>query len=131
MTEKWEDWEQEVQRRLGLSATVCSGNKWNDVGDATDNSNPHDSSFRPLIDCKYTSKLTFGLHSKILEKWVVTAEEAGKRAMLAIRFGPSSVSGSVNWQNHDYVVMTMEDFEELMALVREHEDLLREVTRGV
>lgn len=60
-----------------------------------------------------TSKLTFGLHSKILENWIKKAEELGKRGILAIRFGPSQAGGSVYWRNYDYVVMSMDDFQEL------------------
>lgn len=113
MTDQWEAWEHEVQKRLGLSATICSGNKWHDTGDAKDNSNPRDNDFPLIVDCKYTSKLAFSLHSKILEKWLDKGQEMGKRAILALRFGPSQVTGSVNWQTHDYVVMSMDDFQEL------------------
>ncbi len=105
----WEEWEYEVQQRLGLDATICSGNKFQDVGDATDNSNPRDKGFRLLVDCKYTEKGSFSVKRETMQQWILRGVERGKMAIMAIRIWPRGMAHEA-----DYVVLRMDDFEELL-----------------
>jgi hypothetical protein len=110
---EWKEWEKEVQRRLGLDSTIASGNKFYDVGDAVDNTNPRDQSFPLLVDCKYTESASFSVAAKFMGQWVDKATEAGKRFLLAVRIRPRGALGS-----RDYVVLAMDDFEELLEKAR-------------
>lgn len=112
-TPAWEQFEHDVQEMLGLDATICSGNKFNDIGDATDNRPPGDDSFRLLIDCKYTEQVSFSVGAKFMGQWVDRATEWGKRFVLAIRFLPRGASSP-----REYVVLTLDDFAELLEAAR-------------
>jgi hypothetical protein len=112
-TPSWEEWEQTVQRELGLDATICSGNQFHDQGDAKDNTNPRDDDFRLMVDCKYTDNASFSVSKKI-RQFIDLAAESGKRGILAIRLWPR---GQLNPE--DFVVLTFDDFQELLAKAKE------------
>lgn len=105
---KWQDWEEEIQHRLGLSATICSGNQFQDPGDATDKdvNIPH----KLLVDCKYTENKSFSLKSDTLKQWGMIGMLRGKIAIHAIRFQ--------NDLDNDWVVLSLNDFEELLEQAR-------------
>ena len=109
----WERWERDVQETLGLDATVCSGNKFNDIGDATDNRPPGDDSFRLLVDCKFTEHFSYSVTARKMRRWGETGTEKGKRAILALRFWPRGQQ-----QPDDFVVMDFDDFAELLEAAR-------------
>src|ERR1700756_20523 len=113
-TSAWQAWEYEIQNKLGLDSTICSGNKWNDIGDATDNNNPQDDSFRLLVDCKQTENFSFSLKISNLEGWFERGLEKGKRALFAIRLWPRGLIDPM-----DVVVIGLDDFCELLERVRE------------
>jgi hypothetical protein len=116
----WEQWEHDVQETLGLDATICSGSKFNDIGDATDNCPPQDDSFRLLVDCKYTEAASHSVTAKFMGQWVDRATEHGKRFVLALRLWPRGAYGP-----RDYVVLTLDDFAELLGLAREGQQTKR------
>lgn len=120
LKEAWVAWEEEVQDRLGLDSTICSGSKWNDVGDATDNSSPQDNDFRLLVDCKHSTARSYSVLASFMGQWVDKAEQVGKRFILALRMHPRGAQSS-----RDYVMLTMDDFEELLAKSRKCEDIER------
>lgn len=107
---KWEKWEKEIQALYGLDSAPGSGNQFNAPGDAVNNTNPHESSFRLFIDCKYTEKLSYSLTRRLWETWSERAAEHGKRPAIAIR-----------WDNEmllhpkDVVVIDPNDLAELIA----------------
>jgi hypothetical protein len=115
-TPSWQAWEQEIQSKLGLDSTICSGNKWNDIGDATDNNSPRDDSFRLLVDCKQTDKFSFSLKRADFEDWLERGLEKGKRALLAIRLWPRELIDPM-----DVVVIGLDDFCELLERVKQSE----------
>lgn len=94
---------------MGLDATICSGSKFNDPGDATHHHNPHDQ-FRLLVDCKYTDTKSYSVSGKFMSQWTDRSTELGKRFIVALRL-----------QDEDYVVMSMNDFEEMWNAVRAHD----------
>jgi hypothetical protein len=107
----WQQWEQEIAERWGLRATVCSGNQFQDPGDATSEGSPYDP-FRLLVDCKHTDKKSFSLKHTILRQWYVTAMLRGKVGVFALRF-------EGNPEDHtDWVILSREDFEELWTKAR-------------
>lgn len=120
----WEAWEQQLQADLGLDSTICSGNQWNDQGDASDNTAPQDSSFRLLVDAKYTEKLSYSLALRNWHQWRAAAVELGKRPIIAVRYWARGVGVPT-----DVVVMDYDDFQELRekaALYDTGERLVRE-----
>ena len=113
----WSQWEADIQQLLGLDATVCSGNQFNDIGDATSNDSPRDSSFRLLVDCKYTEHMSWSLRAKEVGQWMDRAMEAGKRGMMAVRLWPRGAL-----LPRDYVVLTADDFAELYGKAKSTEE---------
>lgn len=105
----WENWEAEVARTLGLTQTAASGSMFHDTGDAVTRG---PSPFPLWADAKYTEAGSFALNLKKLQRYEEQATEAGKRLVLPVRF----------WQRgarnpHDYLVMGMADFAELLSLL--------------
>lgn len=108
----WEAHERDLQERLGLDATICSGNQFYDSGDAVDNDG---SSCWPLwVDGKYTAAKSYSIKRDEIDSLRRRAELLGKRFLLAIRFfdvrSPRLCA--------DYVVLTLEDYEEMLKKVR-------------
>lgn len=116
------DWEDEVQGRFGLSATVCSGNKFYDQGDAVDNSNPRDSWFRMMVDCKYTAMKSYGLNASKVSQFFQQAAANGKRGIMAIRFRPDTPL--------DLVVIGIDDFHEMLDIIHEYDRLVERIKEG-
>lgn len=111
MKPQWEQWEEEIQNRWGLSSTVCSGNQFHDPGDAVSRGTPYDH-FRLMVDCKYTDKQSFSLRARTLKQWLTTGMSRGKISILAIRFSGKSDTPT------DWVVLSLDDFEELWEKAR-------------
>lgn len=104
----WQQWETDLQEMLGLDATICSGNQWQDTGDAVDNTNPRDNGFRLLVDGKYTDGVGWPVPMKTVHQWLETAVEKGRRGMVAVRSWPRGQFGP-----RDYVILDANDFAEL------------------
>ena len=103
----WQAFEYHVQDLLGLSSTPASGSQWNAPGDAVDNR--HGSWFAVLADAKCTEKSSYSISAKFMRQSVNAAADLGKRFILPVRF---CVRGRGAPQ--DYVVLTLDDFAELM-----------------
>ena len=82
--DNWEVWEREVVKALDLDATISSGSKWYDPGDAT--TRGRDDPFPLFADAKFTERASFSLKAKDLRQYSKRAEEAGKRFLLPLRF---------------------------------------------
>jgi hypothetical protein len=106
---EWEKFEEDVQNLLGLDATICSGNKFHDQGDAVDRSHPSRKCWRLMVDCKYTEKGSFPVTAKFMGGMVDKATELGLRFALAVRLRPP---GSL--AHRDYVVIPLDDLAELL-----------------
>ena len=104
----WQQWEEEVAHRLGLSLTVCSGNQFQDPGDATDK-DPN-TPYPLLVDCKFTERKSFSLKADTLRQWLETGMLCGKMAIHAVRFKSDP--------DNDWVVLSLNDFEELLFMAR-------------
>lgn len=106
----WEQHERYIQSILGLEATICSGNKFYDPGDAVDHD--RESVFPIIADCKFTERKSFSVSRQVLEQWEEKAGEMGKRFIMPVRLCPR---GTIP---HDSVVMSLHDFAELLSLAR-------------
>ena len=109
----WRQFERDVQALLGLDSTPASGALWWVFGDATDNSHPVDSVFPLAVECKYTEKKSYSVAARNMGHWVDRAQEMGKRFVLAVRLDPPG-----GLAPHDYAVVPMDDFVELLELAR-------------
>lgn len=112
--EPWEHLERDVRERLGLDATTCSGNKFFDSGDAVDNR--ADSPWPLWVDAKHTVRKAFPVAFGEIDALHRRAQGLGKRFALAVRFNqPKTTRGSLR-VDHDYVLIPMDDFEELLTM---------------
>lgn len=116
----WEQWENDARDLFGLSSTICSGNQFQDPGDAVDRSNPHEAHFRLFVDCKYTEAGSYSVNHKKWTQWFRKGEELGKRAIIAIRLQPMGIPKPV-----DVVMVGADDFAELLEKARQFEDTPR------
>lgn len=107
----WKTFERHVQEVLGLSATITSGNKWYDPGDAVSRDRKHP--FSLYADAKYTEHFGLFLQLKMLHDLTERAADQGKRMVMPIRFWPKGIVSP-----DDYVVLSLHDFAELMELVK-------------
>lgn len=121
MSAGWQDHEAHVQRLLGLQSTIASGAKFHDPGDAVDYSHPSESDFRLLADAKFTEKGSYSVSLKFLRQMKERADLVGKRFILPIRFWPK-----VEALPHDYVVVGLDDFAELLEKARAWDKLVGE-----
>lgn len=99
--------EKDIQHRLGLSATVSSGNQFHDPGDAVDNNG--DSAWPLYVECKYRERKSYAVGRDETDAWRRRAELWGKRFVLAVRFWEVRTGKAT-----DYVLMPLSDFEELL-----------------
>ena len=106
----WEQHERYIQSVLGLQATICSGNKFYDPGDAVDHD--RESSFPLIADCKFTERKSFSVTRQALQQWEEKAAEMGKRFVMPVRLCPR------NEDPLDCVVIGLHDFAELLDLAR-------------
>jgi len=109
----WKAHEAHIQDLLGLDSTPASGAKWQAVGDAVDNRHPSETVFPLIADAKCTEQKSFSLRAADLGSWVDRAQELGKRFIMPIRFWPRGAYGP-----RDYVVLTLDDFAELLEMAR-------------
>ncbi|WP_267716690.1 hypothetical protein [Streptomyces sp. CoH17] len=114
----WEAFERFCQKRLKLSSTISSGNKFYDPSDGVDNRHHTETSFPLMIDCKYTTKYNYTLNRKMLRDWVRKTGEWGKRFALPLRFAYEE--GDDRGPFDDYVVSTFDDFQELIEIQEAH-----------
>lgn len=119
MSQGWEAHERHVQRVLGLDSTIASGSKFHDIGDAVDRRHPNESDFRILADAKYTEKGSYSLSLKFLSQMADKATALGKRFLLPVRFWPATEKIP-----HDYVVISLDDFTELLVKSRAWDELV-------
>lgn len=108
----WEAHERDLQERLGLSATINSGNQFHDSGDARDNDGH--SSWPLWVDGKYTAAKSYSVRRDEVDSMRHRAEMLGKRFALAIRFFDARNPRLCA----DYMLITLEDYEEMLAKVR-------------
>lgn len=110
----WEQHEHYIQSVLGLEATISSGSKYHDPGDAVDYD--RESVFPLVADCKYTERKSFSVSRQALVQWEKRAGEMGKRFIMPVRMQP------LHTEPHDCVVLSLHDFAELLTLAREGHD---------
>lgn len=115
----WEAHEKHIQHVLGLDSTVASGAKFHDIGDAVDRRHPRESDFRILADAKFTSKGSYSLNLKFLRQMTDKALELGKKFILPVRLWPNTED-----LPHDYVVVSLDDFAELLEKSRAWDKLV-------
>ncbi|QIG58367.1 holliday junction resolvase [Gordonia phage Skog] len=112
-TDEWQKFEDHVNETLGLERTAASGSQWHSPGDGVDNTHYDDSDFLVMADAKYTENRTFTLSSKFLGDYEMRAAEAGKRFVLPIRF-----ANRRERVKKDFVVLSLDDFAELLTKAR-------------
>lgn len=112
----WEAWENCVNRLLGLDSTVASGNQAHDPGDGVDRRHHSETDYALMVDCKYTEQKSFSINAKLLAQYVRRAAEAGKRFVLPVRLVDGGGRGV-----HDYIVVPLQDYVELLETYREVE----------
>ena len=113
MKRGWQVFENYVTHQLGLDATIHSGNKFFDQGDAV--SRGRGLPFPLFADAKYTEHFSRALKLSELCDCAQAAAKLGKRMIMPIRFWPPE-----HTVPQDYVVLSLHDFAELMELV--HDD---------
>ena len=109
----WKAHEAYVQKILNLDSTIASGNQYHDPGDGVDRSHPNENSFALIVDAKCTSTKSFSLKSEFLREWRDKAMMLGKRFAMPIRF-----EDLANDRQEDYILLTLDDFAELLGIVR-------------
>lgn len=117
----WQEHEAYIQKILGLDSTVASGAKFHDPGDAVDHRHPSESDFRIMADAKFTEKGSYSVSLKFLRQMTDKAMEVGKRFILPIRLWPNTEQ-----LPHDYVVVSLDDFAELLEKSRAWDKLVGE-----
>lgn len=113
----WERWERDVQQQFGLDATICSGNKFYDSGDAVDNA--ADSPWPQWVDAKHTTGKAFPVAREEILSLHERAELLGKKFVLAVRFTHPRVKHSLTTKDSDYVLIPKDDYIELVDSKRE------------
>lgn len=111
----WKEHERYICSLLDLDQTCCSGNKFYDPGDGVDRSHPNQNSFALIVDAKCTTAASFSLKLAFLKEWEEKAASLGKRFAMPIRFEPLIDFDA----KHDYVLLTLNDFAELLELARD------------
>lgn len=114
----WHAWEVEVQDRLGLRSTIASGNKFYDPSDGVDVREAKDIDFRVMVDAKCTEGISFRFTKRLMSQWVRKAQEMGFRFALPVRLTNGEVEEGSD-EITDYVVITFEDYLELVESYRE------------
>lgn len=108
----WKTFERHVTELLRLDATIHSGSKFFDQGDAVTRGRGH--AFPLFADAKYTEHHAMSLSVKMLTSLTEQATNLGRRMIMPIRFWPKGTVGP-----EDYVVLRLHDFAELMELVHD------------
>ena len=114
----WQAWEAEVNRDLGLSATIASGSKAYDPGDGVDRRHHTETDYALQADAKFTTKGSFSVNRKFMRESWERAATAGQSFILPIRFADKD---SGVGQTEDWVVITYNDFKGLLSAYRERE----------
>lgn len=112
MKKHFEKHEQDVCDLLGLDPTIASGSQWHDTGDGV-NRNAYDA-WPILFDAKCTVQRTYSINRGWMSQQIKRAVGAGKRFILPLRFVDE------HGQHDDYVVMTLDDYAELLEAARSH-----------
>jgi hypothetical protein len=104
----WKVFETYVAKLLGLDATCSSGSTWHDKGDAV--SRDRNDPFPLYAECKLTEHASKSVTLRDLNTGEELAALVGKRFIMPIRFHlPGPPVGE-----HDYVVLSLHDFKELL-----------------
>lgn len=106
----WERWESEAQVQLGLHAQPGSGNQWHRPSDGVSSGHYTEVPWPLMIDCKHTGRKSYSVVRKFMDQWLDKALASGKHFALPIRFETPDEGHS------DFVVITMDDYVELVAL---------------
>lgn len=104
----WEQWEADVQERLGLRSTIGSGSKFYDISDGV---TPEGHPIPLMVDAKSTEQKSYSLRHDFLDDWVQRAAEQGKMFGLPVRFENAA-------KTTDYMLVSFEDFETLWWLAQ-------------
>ena len=103
-----------MQRLLGLSPTITSGNKWHDPGDGVDRGHYTETTSPLISDCKSTIHRSYSVKLDDLEEWAYKADEMGKRFAMPIRFHPKPFVAPPT----DVILLGLNDFVELLTMAR-------------
>lgn len=112
----WERFEHHTQEILKLRGTPGSGNQWHDPSDGVSRV---DDPYKVMVDCKYTDKASYSLSQAFLAQWWSKATMAGNRFALPVRFGGDLVYAEHRSAPKDWVVITLDDYAELVETARE------------
>jgi len=107
---EWELFERKVQEVMELRSTPGSGNQWHDVGDGR---SVTVDPYKLIVDCKYTQKSSFSLSGKVLQDWWDKATGDGYHFALPVR-----LDGLSRGNQKDWVVITLDDYAELVDCIR-------------
>jgi len=114
----WEAWESEVNKKLGLSATIASGSQPHDPGDGVDRRHHHETDYALQVDAKHTTKGSYSVNRRFMRESWERAVNAGKSFALPIRFADAEQGMG---QTEDYVVIPFNDYVGFLQLLREKE----------
>jgi hypothetical protein len=92
---EWKQFENDINKLLGLNKVVASGSKWHSKGDGASNN--------LIVDCKQTFKKSFSIKQEFLQRYENIALMENKNFAMPIRF--SGVNG-----NNDYIVLPLDYF---------------------
>lgn len=112
----WEAWEHYVNSALGLERTIASGSQAHDPGDGVDRRHHSETGYAIMADAKYTERKSFSVSAKLMGQYVRRAAEMGKRFVLPVRLVDSGTK-----EVHDYIVVPLQDYVELLETCREVE----------
>lgn len=110
---RWQEFESYVAELLDLDATLSSGSKWFDKGDAVSRGR---GSFPLYAECKFTTKASKSLALRDLRAARELAGIIGKRFILPLRFWPENTP-----RPDDFVLLSLSDFCELLQAAKDRE----------
>lgn len=112
----WDAWESYINQVLGLEATLASGSQAHDPGDGVDRRHHSETDYAIMADAKYTERKSFSISAKLMGQYVRRAAEFGKRFVLPVRLVDSGTK-----EVHDYIVVPLQDYVELLEVYRDVE----------
>lgn len=114
----WAAWEAYVNEKLGLSATIASGNKAYDPGDGVDRRHHSKTDYALQVDAKHTTRGSYAVNRKFMRESWERAREAGQCFALPIRFADRDEGMGLT---EDWVVIPFDDYLGLVAAQRASE----------
>lgn len=115
----WAAWEAEVNKKLGLLATIASGSQPHDPGDGVDRRHHSETDYALQVDAKHTIKGSYAVNRKFMRESWERAANAGQNFALPIRFADSEQGVGMA---EDYVVIPFNDYLGLLQAYRESEN---------